>query len=133
MPRHASPALAESDPLTLAAGTWLACGMVLYGLTPVPLHDATLGWSPAFWLLAAPLLLLVAKHLLVPWHLRASSRRRAGSPRRARVRAKRHSGAALAPRPARETEHHGSRHESRHAATPFLFASMRRSNSRMMY
>src|SRR5690242_21568657 len=109
MPRHASPALAESDPLTLAAGTWLACGMVFYGLTPVPLHDSTLGWSPAFWLLAAPLLLLVAKHLLVPWHLRASSRR-------ARVRAQRHSGAALASRPAHQTEHHGSRHESRHAA-----------------
>jgi len=49
------------DPLTVAAGTWLACGMVLYGLTPLPLRDAALGWSPAFWLLAAPCLLLVAR------------------------------------------------------------------------
>jgi len=51
----------EQDPLTLAAGTWLASGMVLYGLTPLPLHDAALGWSPAFWLLAAPCLLLIAR------------------------------------------------------------------------
>ena len=49
------------DPLTVAAGTWLACGMVLYGLTPLPLRNAALGWSPAFWLLAAPCLLLVAR------------------------------------------------------------------------
>jgi len=49
------------DSLTVAAGTWLACGMVLYGLTPLPLRNAALGWSPAFWLLAAPCLLLVAR------------------------------------------------------------------------
>src|SRR5574337_1340640 len=51
----------QPDPLTLAAATWLACGIVLLGLTPLPLHDANLGWSPAFWLLAAPSLLLLAK------------------------------------------------------------------------
>lgn len=51
------------DALSLAAATWLACGVVLYGLTPLPWRDATLGWSPAFWLLAAPLLLLAARHL----------------------------------------------------------------------
>lgn len=60
MSRRSEPPTAF-DPLTLAAGTWLACGVVLYGLTPLPLHDATLGWSPAFWLLAAPCLLLVAR------------------------------------------------------------------------
>lgn len=100
MPRRSTSAVAvEIAPLTLIATSWLACGVVLYGLTPLPLHDATLGWSPAFWLLAAPLLLLVAKHLLVPWHLRASSHRHARPPRRARVQAKRHSDAALAPNP----------------------------------
>jgi hypothetical protein len=56
----------EQDPLTLAAGTWLACGVVLYGLTPLPLRDAALGWSPAFWLLGAPCLLLVARWAFGP-------------------------------------------------------------------
>jgi hypothetical protein len=45
----------------LAAATWLACGLVLFGLTPLPWRDATLGWSPAFWLIAAPCVLLVAR------------------------------------------------------------------------
>lgn len=51
------------DGTTLAAATWLASGIVLLGLTPLPLHDATWGWSPAFWLLAAPAILLYARHL----------------------------------------------------------------------
>lgn len=49
------------DVLTLAAATWLACGIVLFGLTPLPWRDATLGWSPAFWLVAAPCVLLAAR------------------------------------------------------------------------
>jgi hypothetical protein len=52
-----------SDTLTLVAGTWLASGCVLLGLTPLPWHDATLGWSPAFWLLAAPTMLLLARRI----------------------------------------------------------------------
>ena len=52
------------DTVTLIAATWLACGGVLLGLTPLPWHDATLGWTPAFWLLAAPCLLLAAKRLI---------------------------------------------------------------------
>ncbi|HEX5354348.1 MAG TPA: hypothetical protein VFW60_09725 [Rhodanobacteraceae bacterium] len=63
MSRRRVPVVVESDPLTLAAATWLACGIVLLGLTPLPLHDATLGWSPAFWLLVAPSLLLVARRM----------------------------------------------------------------------
>jgi hypothetical protein len=51
------------DVLTLAAATWLACGVVLYGLTPLPWRDATLGWSPVFWLLVAPSLLLLTRRL----------------------------------------------------------------------
>lgn len=51
------------DGTTLAAATWLASGIVLLGLTPLPLHDATWGWSPAFWLLAAPAILLYARHV----------------------------------------------------------------------
>lgn len=53
------------DPTTLAAATWLACGVVLLGLTPLPLRSATLGWSLAFWLLAAPSILLLARSMCV--------------------------------------------------------------------
>lgn len=52
---------ATTDPVILGAATWLACGIVLLGLTPLPLHDAHLGWSFTFWALAAPLLVLLAK------------------------------------------------------------------------
>ncbi len=52
----------EPDALTLAALAWLAIGFVLLVLTPMPAHDATYGWSPAFWLIAAPAALLVALH-----------------------------------------------------------------------
>ena len=49
MRRHArSEPTPPYDVLTLAAATWLACGLVLLGLTPMPWRDATLGWSPAF-------------------------------------------------------------------------------------
>lgn len=63
----------QYDILTLAAGTWLACGIVLLGLTPLPWHDATWGWSPAFWLLAAPTLLLLVRRWrsLLPRRARA--------------------------------------------------------------
>lgn len=67
MPRRPAPAL-EFEPLTLTAATWLACGMVLYGLTPLPLRDANLGWSTAFWLLAAPAILLLARRFFAPSH-----------------------------------------------------------------
>jgi len=67
MHRHARPESTPShDALTLAAATWLACGVVLFGLTPLPWRDATLGWSPAFWLLAAPCLVLIARQAFPP-------------------------------------------------------------------
>lgn len=49
------------DPIVLGAGTWLACGVVLLGLTPLPLRDTHLGWSFTFWALAAPLVVLLAR------------------------------------------------------------------------
>jgi len=52
----------EPDALTLAALAWLAVGFVLLGLTPLPAHDATYGWSPAFWLIVAPAALLAVLH-----------------------------------------------------------------------
>ncbi|MGH8214499.1 MAG: hypothetical protein ACREPZ_02220 [Rhodanobacteraceae bacterium] len=54
---------AQPDPITLGAGTWFACGIVLLGLTPLPLREAHLGWSFTFWALAAPLLVLLAHRL----------------------------------------------------------------------
>ena len=51
------------DVLSLGAATWLAAGIVLLGLTPLPLHDPRYGWSLAFWLLVAPATLLAAIHI----------------------------------------------------------------------
>lgn len=52
---------AAPDAVTLGAGTWLACGIVLLGLTPLPLRDPQLGWSFTFWAVAAPLVVLLAR------------------------------------------------------------------------
>lgn len=71
----------EPDVLTLAAATWLAFGVVLFALTPLPLHDPHYGWSLAFWLLAAPGAILItrsivrANHPLAPARLRSIRRR----------------------------------------------------------
>lgn len=71
----------EPDALTLAAVTWLAAGLVLLGLTPLPLHDPRYGWSLAFWLLAAPSAILAARLIIranqppTPVRLRSIRRR----------------------------------------------------------
>lgn len=81
-PQAPSPA---SNPLTLAAGTWLAAGIVLFGLTPLPLRDAQWGWTPAFWLLLAPALILgvgrwfADSHPAVPGERGSTARRRSGA------------------------------------------------------
>lgn len=78
--RSAAPQPASSDPLTLAAGTWLAAGIVLLGMTPLPLHDANWGWSPAFWLLVAPAMLCGARRIVqATTPLRLASIRRSNS------------------------------------------------------
>ena len=38
-----------------ASVCWLIVGAFVLTLTPVPAHTLQLGWSPAFWLLLAPL------------------------------------------------------------------------------
>ena len=55
-------AFRNPDAITLAAVTWLAAGLVLLVLTPLPARDVHYGWSPAFWLLAAPAALLLSRH-----------------------------------------------------------------------
>jgi hypothetical protein len=60
---------AVPDPVTLGAATWLACGLVLLGLTPLPLRDTHFGWSFTFWALAAPSVVLLARCIRrrTPW------------------------------------------------------------------
>jgi hypothetical protein len=78
----------QPDALALAAATWLAAGVVLLLLTPLPAHDARTGWSTAFWLLAAPAamlairLALCADHALSPVRLRSIRRRNSCMTRR---------------------------------------------------
>lgn len=40
--------------LSLLATVWLALGVFLLALTPLPAHTEQLGWSPLFWLAMAP-------------------------------------------------------------------------------
>jgi hypothetical protein len=78
----------KPDVLTLAAATWLAAGVVLLLLTPMPTHDAQHGWSIAFWLIAAPAAVLAARfalhtdHTLSPVRLRSIRRRNSCMTRR---------------------------------------------------
>lgn len=106
MRRHVrSESPSSHDVLTLAAATWLACGIVLFGLTPLPWRDATFGWSPAFWLLAAPCVLLVARHVF-PSRTEKTLRHQARAIQRANVHALRH----------RKTNTGPDRHTRREAA-----------------
>ncbi|HLI17283.1 MAG TPA: hypothetical protein VKV22_03315 [Rhodanobacteraceae bacterium] len=89
----------QPDLLNLAAATWLACGAVLLGLTPLPLRDATLGWSPAFWLLAAPCLLLLARRVLAWQRAPKSARHKMRPARRTGVQAIRRGAIRVQPGP----------------------------------
>jgi hypothetical protein len=46
--------------LLAAAAMWLIVGGFLLLSTLVPAHTAMLGWTPAFWLVVAPLLALLS-------------------------------------------------------------------------
>ncbi|HET6552812.1 MAG TPA: hypothetical protein VFG49_04670 [Dyella sp.] len=52
-----------------AALLWLLAGAVLLITTLVPAHTDDLGWTPAFWMLAAPLVLLLALEPALPRQL----------------------------------------------------------------
>lgn len=70
---HSHPSARHPRLLAIAA-LWLALGCLLLATTLVPAHTALLGWTPAFWLLAAPLLVLLALEPGLP--RRALARRR---------------------------------------------------------
>ncbi|MGP1664521.1 MAG: hypothetical protein ACTS5I_01120 [Rhodanobacter sp.] len=59
-----------------AAMVWLLTGGALLLSTLVPAHTAMLGWTPAFWLLGAPLVLLLGLEPSLPRKLLTLRRRR---------------------------------------------------------
>ncbi|WEN15493.1 hypothetical protein PY254_02105 [Rhodanobacter sp. AS-Z3] len=52
-----------------ASALWLAGGASLLLTTLIPAHTETLGWTPAFWLLGAPLVVLLALQPALPRQL----------------------------------------------------------------
>lgn len=59
-----------------AAVLWLLGGSALLLSTLIPAHTELLGWTPAFWLLGAPLVMLLALEPTLPRQLLASYRPR---------------------------------------------------------
>ena len=62
---------------------WLFAGSGLLLTTLVPVHTELLGWTPAFWLLGAPLVVLLALEPALPRQLLALCRPRQRAVRRA--------------------------------------------------
>lgn len=62
--------------LALIALAWLAGGMLLLLLTPLSGRTDALGWTPLFWLLLAPMSVLVTLKPRLPLDLLASLLRR---------------------------------------------------------
>ena len=60
-----------------AALLWLLGGGALLLTTLVPMHTELLGWTPAFWLVGAPLIVLMALEPALPRELLALRRRHA--------------------------------------------------------
>lgn len=58
--RHQTQPDTASPHLLAATVLWLLTGAVLLLSTALPLHTDLLGWTPAFWLLGAPLIMLLA-------------------------------------------------------------------------
>ena len=59
-----------------AAVLWLLGGSALLLSTLIPAHTELLGWTPAFWLLGAPLVMLLALEPTLPRQLLALYRPR---------------------------------------------------------
>jgi hypothetical protein len=62
--------------VALIALAWLAGGMLLLLLTPLSGRSDALGWTPVFWLLLAPMSVLVTLKPRLPLDLLASLMRR---------------------------------------------------------
>lgn len=68
--------IAHHERLLGAALLWLLAGSALLLTTLVPAHNDALGWSPAFWLVGAPLVVLLALEPSLPRQLLALLRPR---------------------------------------------------------
>jgi len=64
-----------------AALLWLLGGGALLLTTLVPMYTELLGWTPAFWLVGAPLIVLLALEPALPRELLALRRPRRQAPR----------------------------------------------------
>lgn len=60
---------AHHERLLGAALLWLLAGAALLLTTLVPAHTHTFGWTPAFWLVGAPLVVLLALEPSLPRQL----------------------------------------------------------------
>ncbi len=60
---------AHHQHLFSAAVLWLLAGVFALVTTLVPAHTDLLGWTPVFWLLAAPLVVLLALQPRLPYQL----------------------------------------------------------------
>lgn len=67
--RTPTPSSAHHQHLFAAAVLWLLAGCFALLTTLLPAHTELLGWTPAFWLLAAPLVVLLALEPSLPHHL----------------------------------------------------------------
>jgi hypothetical protein len=69
------PSQASHQRLLAAALSWTIAGIVLL-LTVVPMHTRMLGWAPTFWLIGAPLIVLLVLEPSLPRQLLALRRQR---------------------------------------------------------
>ena len=74
--RPQTPHAPRYSHLLATALLWLLGGSVLLLTTLVPLRTDLLGWTPAFWLLGAPLVVLLALEPTLPRQLLALCRPR---------------------------------------------------------
>ncbi len=63
---------ARHEHLLGAAVLWLLAGVLLTLTTLVPAYTEALGWTPAFWLVGAPLVVLLALEPALPRQLLAA-------------------------------------------------------------
>jgi hypothetical protein len=68
--------IAHHQRLLGATLLWLLAGAALLLTTLVPVHTDVLGWTPAFWLVGAPLVVLLALEPSLPRQLLALLRPR---------------------------------------------------------
>jgi hypothetical protein len=71
LPMHPPLPSPHHQRLLGAAMLWLLGGSALLLTTLIPLHTELLGWTPAFWLLGAPLVVLLALEPTLPRQLLA--------------------------------------------------------------